>query len=134
MYHYIILYLEINFKYGTIKIKGDDTVFLSKNCKYLLNLIIQSVNEDSMMLSTDFIPLQNLPDNDLHSALVYLDKIEYIKMIWYTDGGFRIILLEKGKHHNQAVIYEIKSFIIKSILVPIFVSFFTSLALNIALK
>lgn len=102
---------------------------LNQKCKKVLNCLIK-INNNNIEISGTETFKEYLPDNviqDLELILEYLSDNDYLTYETADEDIYSVDLTYKGLAYKSFNFEEFKSFVSKSIIVPIIISIITTL-------
>ncbi len=105
---------------------------MTKNEKKVLKCCNKYFRQQELIDSTTLLTRLKMDNNDLSLCLDHMNKNGYFE-IYSKDicGGARFLLSYKAKRYKEFQSQELKSFLIKSVAIPIFVSIVTNLAITL---
>lgn len=102
---------------------------LNYSCRKVLNALIKIQKHNVIFKGREtlskYVPKWIMKNID--SVMSYLYENEYITYMYAADDYYRFKLTYKGLAYKSFSYEEFKTFLLKSIIVPIFVAFITTL-------
>ncbi|MDO4594551.1 MAG: hypothetical protein Q4B52_04155 [Tissierellia bacterium] len=112
-------------------------MYFSKNTKKVikaLQMLTKSDGYTTLFLLKRDEKIKYIKPFELESILFFLERNSYIRITLYSDGDCRINVNHDLFTIRSKYIYELKSFTIKSIIIPIIASVITSIITTCVLK
>ncbi len=99
---------------------------LDKQSKKVLNVLISLADERNLVVSLEKL-YDRVPKKHAIDSIYYLSRKEYLVVFPGEDEPGGVQVLYEGLHHSNFNWLELKSFIIRSVTTPIFISAVTAL-------